>query len=120
MKGIELKNKTFEITLLDGPHKVTFDMNTLCELEEIYGDINIAMESFKKKPIKALRSFVFAFLKVEDETISIAEAGARIPMAGMEQIVKQIAEALGDAMPSEENENEFKDIEEESEEENPN
>lgn len=112
MKGMDLKNKTFEINLIDGPHKVTFDMNTLCELEDIYGDINLAMESFKSKPIKALRSFVYAFLKVEEFNISLAEAGARIPMAGMEQIVKQIAEALTDAMPSEETEPEAKEIDE--------
>lgn len=52
MKASELKNNGVnngvKFKLNDKEYKLKFDMNTFCELEEVYGDINIAFEGFAK------------------------------------------------------------------------
>lgn len=102
MKAKELKNKVYFIELNDGKHEVSFNMNTLCELEEIYGDIDTALKSFQKKPIKSLRSFICAILRSEKEELEFItekEAGAMIPMSGMEKIAETIGKAIEESMP---------------------
>ncbi|MEG1256414.1 hypothetical protein [Clostridium sp.] len=42
MKASELKNKGIKITIGKKDYELKFDMNTFCELEEVYGDINQA------------------------------------------------------------------------------
>lgn len=103
MKGKDLKNKTYEIELKDGTHKVIFDMNAFCELEELYGDIKIALESFKTRPISALRSFVYVILKNEGREVKLQEAGSLIDMSKIEPIVEVIGKAIEEAMPNTEN-----------------
>ena len=46
MKARDIKNKESKIELLDGVHKITIDFNTYDLLEEVYGDINIALSKF--------------------------------------------------------------------------
>lgn len=99
MKGSELKNKKIKIELKDGVHEVVFDMNALCELEEIYGDIQVAMNSFSQQPVKALRSFVYAILKSEREDITIQEAGALIDMTKLDALMESFGTAIEEAMP---------------------
>lgn len=116
MKGKELKTKKIEIELLDGVHECIFDMNTLAEIEDIYGDIQVGLNKFEEKPIGALRTFIYALLKKENEKITISEAGSLIPMDKIESVVKSISEALAEAMPT----NETDEVIEEEEEKNPN
>ena len=40
MKASELKNKGIKFMLGDKEHELKFNMNTFCEIEEIYGDLN--------------------------------------------------------------------------------
>lgn len=42
MKAAELRNKGIEFTLGNREYELKFNMNTFCELEEVYGDINKA------------------------------------------------------------------------------
>ena len=39
MKAVELRNKGFKFTLVNKEYELKFNMNTFCELEEVYGDI---------------------------------------------------------------------------------
>ena len=41
MKASELKNKGIKFKINTKEYELKFDMNTFCELEEVYGDINI-------------------------------------------------------------------------------
>jgi len=99
MTGKDLKTKIFKINLKDGEHEVVFDMNVLCELEEIYGDIKKGFKSFKTQPIKAARAFVYSFLKSEDDEMTLKKAGSLIDMGSVEELMKTITEAISDAMP---------------------
>jgi hypothetical protein len=40
-KALELKNKGIKITIGNKEYELKFDMNTFCELEGVYGDINV-------------------------------------------------------------------------------
>jgi len=102
MKGKELKTKKIEIELIDGVHECVFDMNTLAEIEDIYGDIQTGLNQFESKPIGALRTFIYALLKKENEKITISDAGSLIPLDKIENVVKSISDALSEAMPSNE------------------
>jgi len=42
LKELEHKNKGIKITIVNKEYELKFDMNTFCELEEVYGDINEA------------------------------------------------------------------------------
>lgn len=111
MKGKQLQTKKIEIELADGIHECVFDMNALAEIEDIYGDIQTGLNQFQIKPIGALRVFIYALLKKDNEKITISEAGSLIPLDKIETVVKNISDALSEAMPSPD-----KIIEEEEEE----
>jgi hypothetical protein len=52
LKAEELKNKGIKIKLADKEYVLKFDMNTFCELEEVYGDINKAFAVVKCQPLE--------------------------------------------------------------------
>ena len=47
MKASELKNKGIKLKLNNKEYELKFNMNTFCELEEVYGDINKAFEDLQ-------------------------------------------------------------------------
>ncbi|WP_243154686.1 hypothetical protein [Clostridium thermarum] len=68
MKASELKNKGIKINIGNKEYKLKFDMNTFCELEDVYGDINQAFEDLQNKKIKAIRVLIYSAIKAEDES----------------------------------------------------
>lgn len=44
MKASELRNEGIKFTLGSKKHELKSNMNTFCEVEEVYGDINKAFE----------------------------------------------------------------------------
>ena len=100
MKANELKSKKINLELSDGIHECMFDMNALAEIEDIYGSIEIGLAQFEKKPLGAMRAFVYALLKADNSKITISGAGKLIQLENIEAVVKSISEALGDSMPT--------------------
>lgn len=74
-------------------------MNTFCELEEVYGDVNKAFEDLQKMKIKAIRALIYSAIKVEEEKITIKEVGEMLNLSDFEKLGKTINEALDNAMP---------------------
>ncbi len=118
MKGKELKTKKIKLILNDGEHEVLFDMNALAEIEDYYGDIQTGMEKFKSTPINAMRVFIYALLKAENENITLREAGALISISKIDETIAAITSGLDEAMPP--TDEEIINIEEEGEENIPN
>lgn len=99
MKASELKNKGIKFKLKDKEYEFKFDMNTFCELEEVYGDINQAFDDLQNRKVKALRALIYSAIKAEDESVTLKEVGKMITLNDMERLGMAINEALNIAMP---------------------
>ncbi len=99
MKAKDLKNKGVPITLGDQTYELKFNMNTFCELEEVYDDINQAFEDLQKMKVKAMRALIYAAVKTQNDTITLQEVGELLGISELEDISKALNEALSDAMP---------------------
>ncbi|WP_270474438.1 hypothetical protein [Clostridium cochlearium] len=99
MKALELKNKGVKITLGNKEYNLKFNMNTFCELEEVYGDINKAFEDLQLMKVKAIRALIYSAIKVEDEKATLKSVGQILTLSDMERLGTVINEALSNSMP---------------------
>lgn len=99
MKAAELKNKGIKFNLGDKEYELKFNMNTFCELEDVYGDINKAFEDLQNMKIKSIRALIYSAIKVQDETVTLKDVGDMLELNDLERLGTVINEALGDSMP---------------------
>ena len=99
MKATELKNKGIKFTLGHKEYELKFNMNTFCELEEVYGDINKAFEDLQNMKIRSIRALIYSAIKVQDETVTLKDVGDMLELNDLERFGTVINEALGDSMP---------------------
>ncbi|MBP2028692.1 hypothetical protein J2Z35_002522 [Acetoanaerobium pronyense] len=99
MKASELKNKGIKFTLGDKEYELKFNMNTFCELEEIYGDLNKAFDDLQAMKIKAIRALIYAAVKVDEEKATLKSVGEKLEIQDLERLGIAINEALNSAMP---------------------
>lgn len=99
MKASQLKNKGIKFQINEKEYELKFDMNTFCELEEVYGDINKAFEDLQNRKIKAIRALIYSAIKAEDESVTLKEVGKMLTLNDMERLGAAINEALMMAMP---------------------
>lgn len=99
MKAAELKNKGIKFKLGEKEYELKLNMNTFCELEEIYGELNTAFEDLQKMKLKAVRALVYAAVKAEDADITLKAVGEQLGLNDLERLGTAINEALSKAMP---------------------
>lgn len=99
MKAAELRNKGIKFNLGNKKYELKFNMNTFCELEEVYGDINKAFEDLQLMKIKAIRALLYAAIKVEDDTVTLKSVGDLLQLGDLERLGTVINEALSESMP---------------------
>lgn len=99
MKAAELRNKGIKFTLGNKEYELKFNMNTFCELEEVYGDINKAFEDLQLMKIKAIRALLYAAIKVEDDSVTLKSVGDLLQLSDLERLGTVINEALSESMP---------------------
>ena len=104
MKASELKNKGIKFMLGDKDHELKFNMNTFCEIEEIYGDLNKFFDDLQDMKIKAIRALIYAAVKIDNEDATLKSVGDKLSIQDLERLGSAINEALSMAMP-EANEN---------------
>ena len=104
MKASELKNKGIKFMLGDKEHELRFNMNTFCEIEEIYGDLNKFFDDLQDMKIKAIRALIYAAVKIDNEDATLKSVGDKLSIQDLERLGSAINEALSMAMP-EANEN---------------
>jgi len=105
VKAAELKNKGIKFKLNGKGYELKFDMNTFCELEEVYGDINQAFDDLQNRKIKAIRALIYSAIKAEDESVTLKDIGRMLTLNDMEAIGTTINEALNASMPEVTDEN---------------
>ena len=99
MKAVELRNKGIKFNLGNKEYELKFNMNTFCELEEVYGDINKAFEDLQLMKIKAIRALLYAAIKVEDDAVTVKSVGDLLQLGDLERLGTVINEALSESMP---------------------
>jgi hypothetical protein len=99
LKAAELKNKGIKFKLGDKEYELKLNMNTFCELEEVYGDLNTAFDDLQKMKLKAVRALIYAAVKAEDESVSLKAIGEQLGLNDLERLGTAINEALSKAMP---------------------
>lgn len=99
MRASELKNKGVKFNLEGKEYELKFDMNTFCELEDVYGDINKAFEDLQSRKIKAIRALIYSAVKSENENVTLKEVGQMLTLQDMEKLGTAINEALQVSMP---------------------
>ena len=106
MGAKDVKQKGTKI-VLNGEEKILrYDLNAFAELEELYGDIEDAMNALEKGSIKAVRAILWAGLIHDEETdetghplLSPKTVGSWIEIKDLTDISEVLTEALGDALP---------------------
>jgi ATP-dependent protease HslVU (ClpYQ) ATPase subunit len=99
LKAAELKNKGIKFKLGDKEYELKLDMNTFCELEEVYGDLNKAFDDLQSMKLKAVRALIYAAVKVENEEMTLKTVGEQLGLSDLERLGTAINEALSKAMP---------------------
>jgi hypothetical protein len=99
MKAVEIKNRGVKFSLNGSEYELKFDMNTFCELEDVYGDINKAFEDLQNRKIKAIRALIYSAVKAENENVTLKEVGQMLTLQDMERLGTAINEALQVSMP---------------------
>jgi len=99
LKAAELKNKGIKFKLGDKEYELKLDMNTFCELEEVYGDLNKAFDDLQSMKLKAVRALIYAAVKVVDEEITLKTVGEQLGLNDLERLGTAINGALSKAMP---------------------
>ncbi|NLK23288.1 MAG: hypothetical protein GX309_04715 [Clostridiales bacterium] len=99
MKASELKNKGIKFKLQDKEYELKFNMNTFCELEEVYGDINKAFDDLQKMKVKAIRALIYSAIKIEDESVTLKSVGSMLGLEDLERLGETLNKGLSEAMP---------------------
>ena len=91
---------------LGGKERVlNMNFNTYAELEDIYGDINTALEKLQTGSIKAIRAFVYAALKEDEEDLTLKKVGKMLDMYNIEKLTTALNTAISVSLPAVEEKN---------------
>ncbi len=101
----DVRSKGIPIELGGKTRYLKFDLNAFANLEEMYGDIEQAMNALEKGSIKAIRAILWAGLTHEflDEngntTLTEREVGGWFDITDLSALSGTIGEAFKDAIP---------------------
>lgn len=105
MKGKDLKKILIPLTLTDRSFMIAFDFNALCELEEVYGDFNKAIQDMQIGKLKAMRAMLYSAIKPRNEDVTLVEIGELMTELitdedKMSYVTGQLEKAIDLALPS--------------------
>ena len=95
MKGKDLKNILAPLTIGGKTFNVSLNFNAMCELEDIYGDINKIFEAISEGRLKAIRALVYSMISAHYSGYTLREIGEMLtPIMsdeeGMTSLMEQI------------------------------
>ena len=119
MRARDFKPNEKTIELLDGKHKIAMDFNAFERLEDIYGDMKTAFDSFsamdskgadKKRKFATIKNFICAGINAciedPDEHYTPFEIGKRLIISRMTEYVTALMPLLNSSMPDKKEEEE--------------
>lgn len=112
MKGKDLKNILSPLTVGGKTFNVSLNFNAMCELEDIYGDINEIFESISegKGRLKAIRALVYSMISAHYSGYTLNQVGEMLtPIMsdeeGMTNLMEQINKIITLSNPPKEDKN---------------
>ena len=97
-KGKDLQIKPTKISLQGKDYELTFDLNAMAELEDKYDTIQNAIVELKKKKLSAVRTFVYACLKSNEEALTEHEVGRLVDINSFADVERAITNLMSDAI----------------------
>lgn len=118
INGNDLKQSQGKKIALNGKeYDITLDFNGICELEDKYGSLEKALNTFsatfegmdgkgkiKGGSMKDIRFLLYVMLKHTDPHMTEYEAGHMLTITNMQEIVDSLGEAMTNSMPQSEGE----------------
>jgi len=98
----DVKTKGIAIELGGETRYLKFDLNAFAELEDMYGNIEEAMQGLEKGSIKALRAILWSGLLHTNPDITPQEVGSWIEIKDLPSLSGTLGQALESALPTEE------------------
>ncbi|SKC62528.1 hypothetical protein [Maledivibacter halophilus] len=94
-----VKVKNVKIKLDGKDHELIYDMNAMCEIEDKFGDVEIAFNNLgnSNKVFNSLRFLLWAGLLHEDEKLTIRDVGKMVNFLEVDK-VEQLVESLTNAI----------------------
>lgn len=85
---------------LDKPRKLRYDMNALCELEDVFDKpiMEVLAEIETGMSIKLVRAVLWAGLIHEDEELTQRQVGTMIDMSNIMEVQEKLTEAISTSM----------------------
>lgn len=93
-----LKQDGIKITL-DKDRSILFDLNAFCEVEDEYGSLDKGMEALLSGSIKAVRFFLFAAMKHEDDELTAKEVGKLVTLKNIDYVRDILNKAMEESLP---------------------
>lgn len=88
---------------LDRERTIVFDLNAFCDLEEKFGSEKKAVEALATGSLKAVRIFLWAGLRHEDESLTEKQVGSMISAQNIQNIAEQLLLAASGSLPEAKN-----------------
>lgn len=95
----DVRRKPVLVELQEETYELCYDLNAFAELEEQFGSVENALKTMEKGSFKAIRTFIWAGLIRNDETLTERQVGALIQPTDLEYLADKIAEALDGVSP---------------------
>lgn len=92
---------------LDEQRHIVYDLNALCELEEIFGGQEEIFQALSAPSFKIIRTFLWAGLIHEDENLTEKDVGRLITTSNIQTVTESISKSISISLP-EADENESK------------
>lgn len=94
-----MKDEATKVTLADGKkHELKFDLNTLCDLQDKFGDDVLGvLGGLDESNFKSIRSVLHSVLA--HEGLSEQEVGSLITMTNITDVVEALQQAVEGAVP---------------------
>jgi hypothetical protein len=90
-------DKKEQIVKVDGrEYTISFNLGVLGELEDIYGDMDMALAELQKGKIKAITNFMYAIMIQEEgnENLTIRKVGKMLDQNFIDEIIGKMGEAM--------------------------
>jgi len=83
---------------LDKERTIRFDLNAMCNYEDVTGE-NIFANALEKLSAKEVRAMLWACLLSEDPSLTLEYVGSLITLDNMAEVAEKLNEAFTIAMP---------------------
>lgn len=97
-----VKDQGVLIEGLDKPRYMKFTLNSLCDLQDEYGDVmEVFDKGLQKNDFKLIRKLLFVSLNDDDESLTEEHTGKLISMQNLKEVIEKLHEALSESVPEE-------------------